>query len=30
VPPRLVPFFKIEVGQYFERLRQQSDSINNW
>jgi chromosome segregation ATPase len=29
VPPRLVPFFKIEVGQYFERLRQQSDSINN-
>lgn len=29
VPARLVPFFKIEVGQYFERLRQQSDSINN-
>ena len=29
VPPRLVPFFKIEVGQYFERLKQQSESINN-
>jgi chromosome segregation ATPase len=29
VPARLVPFFKIEVGQYFERLKQQSDSINN-
>jgi hypothetical protein len=29
VPPRLVPFFKIEVGQYFERLKQQSNSVNN-
>jgi hypothetical protein len=29
VPARLVPFFKIEVGQYFERLKQQTDSINN-
>jgi predicted nucleic acid-binding protein len=29
VPPRLVPFFKLEVGQYFERLKQQTDSINN-
>ena len=22
VPPRLVPFFKIEVGQYFDRIKQ--------
>ena len=29
VPARLVPFFKIEVGQYFERLKQQSNSVNN-
>ena len=29
VPAQLVPFFKIEVGQYFERLKQQSESINN-
>jgi len=29
VPARLVPFFKIEVSQYFERLKKQSDSTNN-
>ena len=29
VPAQLVPFFKIEVGQYFERLKQQSGTINN-
>ncbi len=29
VPPRLVPFFKIEVGEYFNRIKQQSKIINN-
>jgi septal ring factor EnvC (AmiA/AmiB activator) len=29
VPPRLVPFFKIEVGEYFERVKQQSKTVNN-
>jgi len=29
VPARLVPFFKIEVGQYFERLKQQTKEVNN-
>ena len=29
VPARLVPFFKIEVGEYFERIKNQTDSINN-
>lgn len=29
VPPRLVPFFKIEVGDYFERVKQQNKTINN-
>jgi len=29
MPPKLVPFFKIEVGEYFDRVKQQSDIINN-
>ena len=29
VPAQLMPFFKIEVGQYFDRLKQQSKSVNN-
>jgi len=29
MPPRLVPFFKIEVGEYFDRVKQQSEGINN-
>ena len=29
VPAQLMPFFKIEVGQYFDRLKQQSESVNN-
>lgn len=29
VPPRLMPFFKMEVNKYFERVKQQESSINN-
>ena len=29
VPPKLTPFYKIEVGEYFDRVKQKSNSINN-
>ena len=29
VPPKLVPFFKLEVGEYFELIKQENNSINN-
>lgn len=29
VPPRLVPFFKIEVGEYFDRIKQTENNTNN-
>jgi chromosome segregation ATPase len=29
VPPRLIPFFKMEVNKYFERIKQQENDINN-
>ena len=30
VPPKLVPFFKLEVGEYFDRIKQAQKNINNW
>ena len=30
VPPRLVPFFKIEVGEYFDRIKQSQSELKNW
>lgn len=29
VPPRLTPFYKIEVGEYFDRVKQKDNNINN-
>jgi septal ring factor EnvC (AmiA/AmiB activator) len=29
VPPKLVPFFKLEVGEYFDRIKQSNSSLNN-
>jgi chromosome segregation ATPase len=28
VPPKLVPFFKLEVGEYFDRIKQTNNNIN--
>ena len=29
VPPKLVPFFKLEVGEYFDRIKQSQINVNN-
>jgi hypothetical protein len=29
VPPKLVPFFKLEVSDYFDRIKQQNVDVNN-
>ena len=29
VPPQLMPFFKKEVSEYFQRLKQDTESLNN-
>jgi hypothetical protein len=29
VPPKLVPFFKLEVGEYFDRIKQGQNNLNN-